>query len=129
MSENHRAAPFPLRTTRVVTDLDAMDDVAAYILVGGREIAVHHLDAIAYRALRLMQASAVDFDVLTLYDAVERACPDLPRAEIDAMSAVKIGRILALAEGGVKEVQESENKNPNVDGPTGATPMMSSPPA
>lgn len=121
--------PFTISGTRRVVDIDAVDDVAGYAKVNGREVAVHHLDAAAYRAVRQLFENPGAFDVLALYDAAERACPELSRDEIDLMSGVKIGRLLMVAEQSIKDV---EAQIPNAPRPTEQAttePTTSSPPA
>jgi hypothetical protein len=122
------AAPFTISRTRIVTDIDAIDDVAGFARVNGREVAVHHLDAITYRALRMLAEDPNGFNVLEVYDAAHRACPELTRDEIDRLSATKVAAILAVAEAGVKAV---EDQIPNAPGPTteATTEMTSSPSA
>lgn len=97
-------APFSIARQRDVLDLDALDDIAGYAKVHGRDVAVHHLDAAAYRAINQLSTTGT-VDVLVLYDAAARCCPDLTRAEVDALSGFKIGRLLAVAEIGVKAVE------------------------
>lgn len=122
------AAPFSLSRTRLVEDIDAVDDIAGYAKINGREVAVHHLDATAYRAIALLNANPAGFDVTLLYDAVERACPALARDEIDRLSGPKIGRILAVAERGVKDVEASIPNGPRAtETPNSALPSPSSP--
>lgn len=111
-------APFPASRTNRVIDIDAIDDVAVRIRVNGREVAVHHLDAAAYRVIQQIQEQPELADantVHTLCDIVARVCPDLPRDEIDQLSTKKIGAILMAAEMGIREV---EAQIPNAEGPT-----------
>lgn len=116
------AAPYALTRVRRVVDVDAVDDIAGFAKVHGKEIAVHHLDAEAYRAIQALRVDPASADFSLLYDAIERACPDLTRAEIDRLSGPKIGALLAIAEEGIKEVEASIPNAP------GATETNDSPP-
>ena len=122
------ATPLPISRVRRVVDIDAVDDVAGYIKVTGREVAVHHLDAEAYAILRQLQESPATVDVSNAYDIVARICPELSRDEIDRLSGPKIGAIIAVAEQGIRDV---ELQAPNAEGPatTETSTMSESPPA
>ena len=113
--------PFPISRTRHVVDIDAIDAVAARITVNGREVAVHHLDAAAYRVIQQIQEHPESGGIETIYtlcDIVARVCPELTREEIDTLSTKKLGAILTVAEMGITEV---EAQIPNAEGPTATT--------
>lgn len=122
-------APLPIARPHRVVDVDAIDDVAGYVKVNGREVAVHHLDALAYGAIVALERDAGAVDINTLYDAVARACPELSRDEVDRLSTKKIGAILAVADRGIKDVEASiesaAGADPNGMGPTEETPIAS----
>lgn len=120
------AAAFPLSTRRNVADIDAFDDIAGYAKINGREVAVHHLDAVAYAAIEALRVNPTGAKTTDLYDAVERACPELTHEEVYRLSGPKIGALLAIAEQGVKDV---EAHIPNAPGPMAETSQDSSPSA
>lgn len=108
-------APFSLSRERRVVDVDQVDDVAGYARVNGREVAVHHLDGDAYRAIQMLRDHPEAVDSSELYAAVERACPELTHDEVMKLSGPKIGALIAVAEQSIKEV---EAQIPNGPGPT-----------